>query len=115
MRGHGFYESEPVVLGIWPGLKEPVLIDGHMSIRAVSEAGITKVPFVLVEFFILPKSPALLIDCGLVITMILLDSEDLVQYSYRVSTSLFPLNARSGLSFFSTDSALQNGGKRSPG
>lgn len=50
MRVEGFYESEPVVLGKWPGQEEPVLIDGHMRIRAASEAGITHAPCVTVEF-----------------------------------------------------------------
>jgi hypothetical protein len=50
MRAEGFYQSEPVVLAKWKGLEEPVLIDGHMRIRAASEAGITHVPCVTVEF-----------------------------------------------------------------
>ncbi len=50
MRAEGFYESEPIVLGRWQGQEEPVLIDGHMRIRAAIEARITQVPFVVVEF-----------------------------------------------------------------
>jgi len=50
MNENGFYDSEPLVLGIWPGLKEPVLIDGHARIHAALEAGITHVPIVTKEF-----------------------------------------------------------------
>jgi ParB-like chromosome segregation protein Spo0J len=50
MRANGYYESEPIVLGVWPDQEEPVLIDGHMRIRAASEAGIRQVPSVTVEF-----------------------------------------------------------------
>jgi ParB-like chromosome segregation protein Spo0J len=50
MRANGYYDSEPIVLGVWPRQEEPVLIDGHMRIRAASEAGITQVPSVTVEF-----------------------------------------------------------------
>jgi hypothetical protein len=50
MRGNGFYQSEPVVLAKWKGQEEPALIDGHMRIRAASEAGITHVPCVDMEF-----------------------------------------------------------------
>jgi ParB-like chromosome segregation protein Spo0J len=50
MRANGYYESEPIVLGVWPGQEEPVLIDGHMRIRAASEVGIGQVPSVTVEF-----------------------------------------------------------------
>jgi hypothetical protein len=50
MRAHGFYESEPIVLGKWPGQEDPVLIDGHMRIRAASKNGVTEVPFVPVDF-----------------------------------------------------------------
>jgi hypothetical protein len=40
MRSDGFYESEPIVLGKCQG-QDPVLIDGHMRIRAALEARIT--------------------------------------------------------------------------
>ncbi len=50
MRAHGFYESEPIVLGTWRGQEDPVLIDGHMRIRAASKNGVTEVPFVPVDF-----------------------------------------------------------------
>lgn len=50
MRADGYYESEPIVLGTWQGQEGPVLIDGHMRMRAAVEVGITEVPFVVVEF-----------------------------------------------------------------
>ena len=50
MREHGYYESKPITLGIWPGLQESVLIDGHARVRAAGDAGITDVPAVVMEF-----------------------------------------------------------------
>jgi ParB-like chromosome segregation protein Spo0J len=47
---NGYYESQPVVLGCWPGQEEPVLIDGHARRRAAAAAGITHVPFVIKRF-----------------------------------------------------------------
>ncbi len=50
MRVNGYYESQPLVLGVWPGQEEPVLIDGHMRRRAAPAADITEAPFVIEEF-----------------------------------------------------------------
>ena len=46
----GFFESEAITLGTWPGQEEPVVIDGHMRIRAAIQAGLTHIPCVLVAF-----------------------------------------------------------------
>lgn len=50
MREHGYYESKPITLGIWPGLQESVLIDGHARVRAAGDACISHVPAVVMEF-----------------------------------------------------------------
>jgi len=50
MRVNGYYESQPLVLGVWPGQEEPVLIDGHMRRRAAPADDITEAPFVIEEF-----------------------------------------------------------------
>ena len=50
MRSEGFYESEPVVLGTWPGQEKPVVIDGHIRVRAAVRVGITHVPCVTIKF-----------------------------------------------------------------
>ncbi|MEW6350720.1 MAG: hypothetical protein AB1646_16790 [Thermodesulfobacteriota bacterium] len=50
MHQHRFYPSQPLVLGHWPGLDGPVLIDGHARALAAREAEITHVPFVIEEF-----------------------------------------------------------------
>ncbi len=50
MRHNGFYPSQPVVLGYWPGLEGPVLIDGHARVQGAREAGMTHVPCVIEEF-----------------------------------------------------------------
>ncbi|MEW6351611.1 MAG: hypothetical protein AB1646_21380 [Thermodesulfobacteriota bacterium] len=50
MRRNGFYPSQPVVLGTWPGMEGPVLIDGHARAQAAREAEIGHVPYVVKEF-----------------------------------------------------------------
>jgi hypothetical protein len=50
IRRNRFYPSQPVVLAHWPGLEGHVLIDGHARVRAAFDAGITRVPFVRMEF-----------------------------------------------------------------
>ncbi|MEW6141437.1 MAG: hypothetical protein AB1733_24705 [Thermodesulfobacteriota bacterium] len=46
----GYLETERVVLGLWPGLVHPVLIDGHTRRAAAIAAGIPWIPYVVVEF-----------------------------------------------------------------
>jgi len=46
----GYLETERVVLGLWPGLVHPVLIDGHTRVRAAIAAGIPWIPYLVVEF-----------------------------------------------------------------
>ncbi len=50
MRVHGYYESHPLVVAVWPGQEEPVLIDGNTRIQAALAVGITHVPFVIARF-----------------------------------------------------------------
>jgi ParB-like chromosome segregation protein Spo0J len=45
----GYYASQPIVLGTWPGQEEPVLIDGHTRRRAAIAAGIKEVLVVIEE------------------------------------------------------------------
>lgn len=47
---NGYYESEPIVLGKWPGLDHNVVIDGHTRRKAAIKAGIKKVFYVVEEF-----------------------------------------------------------------
>ena len=47
---YGYYESEPILLGKWPGLDHYVVIDGHTRRRAAIKAGIKKVFYVTQEF-----------------------------------------------------------------
>jgi DNA-binding transcriptional MerR regulator len=49
MTQKGYYTSKPVVLGMWPGLERPVLIDGHTRLRAAIAAGIEEIPVVIEE------------------------------------------------------------------
>ena len=46
----GYLETERVVLGLWPGLADPVLIDGHTRRAAAIAAGIERIPYEVVEF-----------------------------------------------------------------
>ena len=46
----GYLETERVVLGLWPGLVQPVLIDGHTRVQAAIAAGIPRIPYVVVAF-----------------------------------------------------------------
>lgn len=50
MRVGGFWESHPIVLGWWPGLEEPVLIDGKTRMQAALGNGIREVPYMIKEF-----------------------------------------------------------------
>jgi ParB-like chromosome segregation protein Spo0J len=50
MAANGYYDSQPVVLGRWPGQETPVLIDGHSRVKAAIENRIAKIPFKVVEF-----------------------------------------------------------------
>jgi hypothetical protein len=47
---YGYYESEPILLGKWPGLDHYVVIDGHTRRLAAIKKGIKKVFFVTQEF-----------------------------------------------------------------
>ncbi|MEW6141448.1 MAG: hypothetical protein AB1733_24765 [Thermodesulfobacteriota bacterium] len=46
----GYLETERVVLGLWPGLVHPVLIDGHTRQAEAIAAGIPWIPYLVVEF-----------------------------------------------------------------
>ncbi len=48
IRKKGFLQ--PVILGIWPGVGHPVLIDGHVRRLAALDAGLEEIPCVIIEF-----------------------------------------------------------------
>ena len=50
MTVEGYFQSQPVVLGTWPGQEEPVLIDGHTRVPAAIKAGVPKIPYVVETF-----------------------------------------------------------------
>jgi hypothetical protein len=52
MAEEGFWESQVLVLGFWPGIDggKPVVIDGHRRLRACRDNGIEVVPCSIKEF-----------------------------------------------------------------
>ncbi len=42
--------SQPVILGMWKGRKEPVLIDGHTRLKAAINAGVEELPIWIHQF-----------------------------------------------------------------
>ena len=50
MAVEGFRPSQAIVLGTWPGLEEPVLIDGHTRVKAAIRAGVKKIYYSIERF-----------------------------------------------------------------
>lgn len=50
MAVEGYFPSIPVVLGIWPGQEEQVLVDGHTRVGAAIGSGVEKIPYVVETF-----------------------------------------------------------------
>lgn len=51
MKEKGFDLSQPIILGQWPRLKDPVCIDGHTRLKSAIDAGIESVPVWIREDF----------------------------------------------------------------
>jgi hypothetical protein len=50
MTVEGYFLSQPVVLGRWPGQEDLVLIDGHTRVAAAIKAGVQKIPYSVETF-----------------------------------------------------------------